>query len=123
MFLAVNNVGVNVEFPTMFHEHTQAEFENMLNANIRSVHQMTSIFIEKLSSRKGAAIVNVSSQSATLVAPMLSVYAGTKGYLIAFSKALAAEYKPKGVDVVCITPSMVVSNMSKRRAGWDCPKY
>eukprot|EP00294_Goniomonas_avonlea_P001481 CAMPEP_0114560866 /NCGR_PEP_ID=MMETSP0114-20121206/11693_1 /TAXON_ID=31324 /ORGANISM="Goniomonas sp, Strain m" /LENGTH=306 /DNA_ID=CAMNT_0001746451 /DNA_START=23 /DNA_END=943 /DNA_ORIENTATION=+ len=109
----VNNVGVNVDYPEVFLDHDQKDFEDILNANIRSLNQMTQIVLPKLISRKGGAIVNLGSQSAVLPAPMLSIYAGTKGYIASFTESLYAEYKRQGVDVLCVTPSMVVSQMTK----------
>jgi len=59
-------------------------------------------------------IINISSISGILPTPLLSVYSASKSYLNTWSKALHSEYKPKGVHVACLTPSFVVSNMSKR---------
>lgn len=40
---------------------------------------------------------------------MLAVYSGSKAFIDFFSKSLYQEYKSKGVDVISVTPGLVVS--------------
>ena len=61
------------------------------------------------SSRKRGLVVNVSSFGGTVICPMMATYSASKAFLIYWSKAIAAELKPKGVDVQCLTPSYIVS--------------
>jgi len=63
--------------------------------------------------RRGV-IVNVASVSGVPgieKLPGLVGYAATKGALIAFSEALAAEVGPEGVRVVCVSPGSVATPM------------
>ena len=43
---------------------------------------------------------------------MLAVYSGSKAFIDFFSKSLYQEYKSKGVDVISVTPGLVVSFIS-----------
>merc|ERR1712217_383336 len=66
-------------------------------------------------SRKAGAIINLSSMAGLIPTPMLAVYSGTKSFIDFFSKSLAAEYKSQGINVLSVTPGLVVSQMSKIR--------
>lgn len=61
-------------------------------------------------------ILNMGSFS-FLGAPLLGHYAGTKGYVHAFSKSLRSDYKPLGVDVVVLHPAMVATRLASMRTG------
>lgn len=58
-------------------------------------------------------ILNVSSFGGTVVCPMLATYSGSKAFLIYWSKAIAEELRPKGIDVQCLTPSFIVSPLGE----------
>ncbi|MDX9982472.1 MAG: SDR family oxidoreductase, partial [Lentisphaeria bacterium] len=57
--------------------------------------------------RKYGKIVNVSSIAATTGIPKLAVYAASKGALVAFTKSLAMEMGPYGINVNCISPGLI----------------
>ena len=65
--------------------------------------------------RKKGAIINISSFSAAIPTPLLSVYSASKSYVDLFSQGLAKEYLSKGVTIQCIMPGYVVSKLSKIR--------
>ena len=60
--------------------------------------------------RGRGAIVNITSNSALTgeAGNFVANYAGTKGYVMSFSKALAYEWGPRGVRVNCISPGWIV---------------
>jgi NAD(P)-dependent dehydrogenase (short-subunit alcohol dehydrogenase family) len=60
--------------------------------------------------RGSGSIVNITSNSALLgeAAQQVANYAGTKGYVMAFSRALAFEWGPLGVRVNCVSPGWIV---------------
>lgn len=64
--------------------------------------------------RKGV-VINVSSTSAAIPNPYLSVYAASKAYVDKLSADLAAEVAPRGITVQCILPGPVATKMSKIR--------
>jgi 17beta-estradiol 17-dehydrogenase / very-long-chain 3-oxoacyl-CoA reductase len=64
------------------------------------------------SSKRGAPkslVLNIGSMSGRIPSAMLAVYSGTKAGLTTWSKAVAAEVKPKGVVVSMVIPAFVVS--------------
>lgn len=83
---------------------------------------MTKFVLEKMVSKKKGAIVNTSSAAGTQISPLLAGYAGVKGGVVAFSKSLAAELKPKGIDVQVQTPLFVTTKLAKiKRSSWSVP--
>lgn len=118
----INNVGVASELPTLLHEASDKEIQDTINININATVNMTRKLIPFMIRRKKGAIVNISSGSANQATPMLTTYASTKAFVNHFSKCIAYEYEQDGIDVLCVTPFYVVSNMSKfRRATWLIP--
>lgn len=120
--LLVNNAGISLDHPDYFLEQPSiSRVNSIIDLNIRAVNEVTRLILPAMVEQKCGGIVNVGSISC--YAPsMLAVYGASKAYVSAFSEGLASEYKSKGVDVICITPGMVVSEMSKvRKPRLDCP--
>lgn len=68
-----------------------------------------------------AGVINVSSILAHLPSPFNPIYGATKSFNRAFSRALTAEYAQRGIDVLCVSPGMVTSNLTGlKEATWFC---
>jgi len=118
----VNNVGVSYDYPQYFQELPHDAITSLINVNVLSLTEMTRICLPSLVTNQRSLIVNLSSGSATVPAPLLSCYSGTKAYVLKFSQDLALEYKSKGLDLLCVNPFFVATNMAKiRRATWQVP--
>jgi len=112
--ILVNNVGYNLDYPQYFNEVNEQQIINVLEVNVKATTRVTYCVLPLLLKRKKSLVINLSSMAALFPTPLLSVYSATKSYISTLSKALYAEYKPKGIDFVCLTPAFVVSAMSKR---------
>merc|ERR1712048_1353174 len=88
----VNNVGMSYEFPMWFHDLTDTDVKNLLTMNVDSVVWMTRIVLKGMVERKRGAILNVSSASGLIPAPLLALYGATKQFVEKFSKELDTEY-------------------------------
>jgi 3-oxoacyl-[acyl-carrier protein] reductase len=62
--------------------------------------------------QRSGCVVNLSSSLARRPARGSSVYAGTKGFVEAFTAALAAEVGRKGIRVVAVAPGLVETDMT-----------
>ena len=81
----------------------------MINVNIYSPVKICSAVIpDMLIGRKGF-IVNISSIAAQRGNRGQTVYAGTKGFVESFTRSLAAEYGPKGINVNAVAPGPIES--------------
>ena len=68
-------------------------------------------FGEKMKERKRGFILNISSMSAVMPYPGISLYGPTKTYLRYFSRALRSELKPYGVNVCCALPGATATGL------------
>ena len=98
----VNNAGFAV-YGKFSDSDWQKEAE-MLQVNIVSLTQLTKLFLKKMLEKKSGKILNISSGVGLMPSPWLSVYGGTKHYVLGFSNAIAHELKGTGVSVTCFCP-------------------
>lgn len=118
----VNNVGLNTRYPENLVDIPDSEIDNMININVGFTTRLTKAFVPILSKRRSM-IFNLSSYTGRVPVAMMAVYSATKSYVDVFSRALAAELKPVGIDVTSVLPHYVVSVMSGiRKAKWDIPE-
>lgn len=120
----INNVGVNVEYPTDFTDmEYAAQVRRIIDVNVTATTRLTHALLPRMTAKRRGSVVFLSSAGGGIVpSPMLSVYAATKSYIDALALALAGEVNRHGVVVQSLTPFFVVSEMSKvRRASWLVP--
>jgi dihydroanticapsin dehydrogenase len=98
----VNNAGVQHAGDVV--DCTEAQWDDLMSVNAKSCFLMAKYAIPHLTARGGGAIVNNASLAAVKAAPGLGAYSASKGAIVAFSKALAAEVAPAGIRVNAICP-------------------
>ncbi|XP_055590922.1 very-long-chain 3-oxoacyl-CoA reductase-like [Uranotaenia lowii] len=119
--ILVNNVGISYPNPEYFLNIQEQDklIENLINCNIFSVTRMCQLFMPGMVERRKGVVINISSLSAIIAAPLLTVYAASKAFMDKFSDDLATEYAKHGIIVQSILPGPVATNMSKiRRSTW-----
>ncbi|MFN3402486.1 MAG: SDR family NAD(P)-dependent oxidoreductase [Cytophagaceae bacterium] len=100
--ILINNAGVFPEMAPIQNSSNDA-FNYMIKNNIQTVYLMTKLAVPLLQKTKGC-IVNAGSEAGIEGDAQLAVYSGTKGFIIAFTKALAAEQAQYGVRVNAVAP-------------------
>jgi len=101
----INNAGITFNKP--FLKVTREQFDRMYRVNIRAQFFLTQLIVAEMEKRGGGAICNITSIHGVQGAPEHSVYAGTKGAIIAYTRALAVELAHKGIRVNAIAPGWV----------------
>lgn len=115
--ILVNNAGITMNRP--FAEVTPAQFDLLYQVNVRAPFFLTQALLPALTDSRGA-VINLTSIHAFEGYPEHSVYAGTKGALVAYTRELAIELAPKGVRVNAIAPgSIAVENHFKVNPNLD----
>jgi len=87
-----------------FVKNTPDFWRKVIDLNLLGPIAVTRAFIEPMMERKTGKIVNVSSDAGRVGSLGESVYAGSKGGLIAFTKSLAREGARFNVHVNCVCP-------------------
>jgi NAD(P)-dependent dehydrogenase (short-subunit alcohol dehydrogenase family) len=114
----VNNAGITFNKP--FLKVSREQFDRMYHVNIRAQFFLTQRIVPRMVERGGGAICNITSIHGVQGAPEHSVYAGTKGAIIAYTRALAVELAHKGIRVNAIAPGWVtVENYYKVLPGFN----
>ncbi|MCX2930617.1 SDR family NAD(P)-dependent oxidoreductase [Mycobacterium sp. CVI_P3] len=77
---------------------------NMLELNITTLTMTSMLFGREMKERRRGAILNVGSTAGMVPSTRMASYCASKSYVNTFTYALAAELKPFGVTVTCLTP-------------------
>ncbi len=101
----VNNAGITFNKP--FLNVSREQFDRMYHVNIRAQFFLTQRIVEYMMEHGGGAICNITSIHGVQGAPEHSVYAGTKGAIIAYTRSLAVELAHKGIRVNAVAPGWV----------------
>jgi glucose 1-dehydrogenase/3-oxoacyl-[acyl-carrier protein] reductase len=92
----------------------------LYGVNIRAQFFLTQQIVRDMLLRGGGAVCNITSIHGLQGAPEHSVYAGTKGAIVAYTRALAVELAHQGVRVNAIAPGWVtVENYYKAIPGFQ----
>jgi 2-hydroxycyclohexanecarboxyl-CoA dehydrogenase len=107
--ILVNNAGMTGF--TAFQELTEEAFDRMLSVNLKSVFLCTQAVLPDMLAAGWGRVINISSSSAQSGSARMTLYAASKGGVIAFSKSLALELAATGVTVNNIPPGFVDTPM------------
>jgi len=114
----VNNAGITMNLP--FEQVTVEQFDTLYNVNIRAMFFLTQAALPALSQKRQGVVINLASIHAFAGMTEHTVYAGTKGAIVAFTRVLALELSQKGVRVNAIAPGWIlVENHLKAMAHFD----
>ena len=92
---------------TRVHETTVEDFERMFRLNVRPAFLVTRAAAPYLVDAGGGSIVCVSARAALHPFPAAAAYASSKAAVLAFAKAVAADYRDDGVRCNAVLPSVI----------------
>lgn len=102
----VNNSGITMNKP--FLEVTPEQFDTLYNVNIRGMFFLTQFTAPHMIDRGKGAVINLTSVHTYAGMSEHTVYAGTKGAIVAFTRVLALELSHKGIRVNAIAPGWIL---------------
>ncbi len=91
---------------------TLADYDLMMNINVRSMFQLTQLALPSIIERKGN-IVNVSSVTGLRAFPGVLAYCVSKAAVDQLTRCAALELAPKGVRINAVNPGVVRTNLHK----------
>jgi len=114
----VNNAGITLN--RHFEDVTPEQFDTLYGVNIRAMYFATQTAVKAMIPQGRGVVINLGSVHAYEGYPEHTVYAGTKGAIVAFTRVLAIELAPKGIRVNAIAPGAVeVENHHKIIPNYD----
>jgi NAD(P)-dependent dehydrogenase (short-subunit alcohol dehydrogenase family) len=100
-----NNAGIGVGNPVT--QVSLEEWDRIIDINLRGVFLGTKHAIVEMMKTGGGAIVNTASDAGLIGTPMLSAYCASKGGVVLFTKATAAEWASLGIRINCVCPGVI----------------
>ena len=113
--ILIGNAGV--VYGTPLSEIEQAEYDEVLDVNLRGNFQMAQAVVPHMRSAGGGAIVLISSIAGQVGGGLFgrSHYAAAKSGIFGLAKALARELAPDGIRANAIAPGVIDNDFTKGR--------
>jgi len=108
--ILVNNAGIMVVEP--FAESTEEHWRDEIEVNIVGPLRVTRAIVPHMIAQRYGKIINLSSQLALIGWNRGSVYSGTKGFLLTWTRSLARELGEHGINVNAIGPGSIPTDMN-----------
>lgn len=107
--ILINNAGVAKGM--LFTDVTDEDWDNLMNVNLKGVYLCTQTALKHMISEKKGKIINISSIWGIAGGSFEVHYSASKAGIIGLTKALAKEVGPSNIQVNCIAPGAIVTDM------------
>ena len=108
----VNNAGITSDNLSL--RLTEENWKKVLDINLTSTFLMSKFAIKKMLKKKYGKIINITSIVGHTGNIGQANYSASKAGIIAFSKSLAMEYAKKNINVNCISPGFIKTEMTDK---------
>jgi 3-oxoacyl-[acyl-carrier protein] reductase len=108
--ILVNNAGTIRDNPLSAFEDEDVAI--VLDTNVTGVFNVTRAVVPYMISQRAGRIVNISSVAGEKGGRGQTNYAASKGAINAFTRALAVELAPRKINVNCVAPGVIETEMS-----------
>jgi 3-oxoacyl-[acyl-carrier protein] reductase len=115
--ILVANAGIWNEKDSPIEQMSEREWDEMIRVNLKSVYATVHHAVPHMIAQGGGRIVTLSSVAGQRGTAFRTHYSATKGAIISFTKALAAELARHNILVNCVAPGFVDTDMWKSAAG------
>ena len=105
----INNAGISQT--KLFTDISENEWDNMININLKGVFNCTQSVLRYMLREKKGKIINISSIWGMVGASCEVHYSAAKAGIIGLTKALAKELGPSNIQVNCIAPGVIKTEM------------
>jgi NAD(P)-dependent dehydrogenase (short-subunit alcohol dehydrogenase family) len=115
--ILVNNAGI---FPTQrFEDITFEDWRRVLSVNLDSMFLMTKAFAGGMRQHGWGRVINIASDTVSLLVPEFVHYITSKAGVIGFTRSIATEFGAQGVTANAIAPGLTRTpgSLSRKEAG------
>lgn len=106
----VNNAGIAQL--ALLQDTAEDEWDRMFAVNVKGAYNCTKGVVKHMLGEKKGKIINVSSIWGIVGASCEVAYSASKAALIGMTKALAKELGPSGIQVNCVAPGVIDTDMN-----------
>ena len=110
--ILINNAGITLDNLSI--RLTDEDWKKVLDINLTSSFLMCKHAIKKMLKKKYGKIINITSIVGHTGNFGQANYAASKAGIVAFSKSLALEYAKKNININCISPGFIKTDMTDK---------
>ena len=110
--IVINNAGITIDNLSI--RLSEENWKKVLDVNLTSTFLMCKYAIKKMLKNKYGKIINITSIVGHTGNLGQANYAASKAGIVAFSKSLAIEYAKKNINVNCVSPGFIKTEMTDK---------
>ena len=108
----INNAGITLDNLSI--RLTEENWKKVLDINLTASFLMCKFVIKKMLKKKYGKIINITSIVGHTGNLGQANYAASKAGIVAFSKSLAIEYAKKNININCVSPGFIKTDMTDK---------
>ena len=110
--ILINNAGITLDNLSI--RLSEENWKKVIDINLTSTFLMCKSAVKKMLKQKNGKIVNITSIVGHTGNLGQANYAASKAGIIAFSKSLAIEYAKKNININCVSPGFIKTEMTDK---------
>ena len=110
--ILVNNAGINLDNISI--RLTEENWKKVIDINLTATFLMCKHAIKKMLKNKYGKIINITSIVGHTGNLGQANYSASKAGIVAFSKSLAIEYAKKNININCVSPGFIKTEMTDK---------
>ena len=110
--ILVNNAGITLDNLSI--RLSEENWKKVLDINLTSTFLMCKFAIKKMIKNKSGKIINITSIVGHTGNCGQTNYSASKAGIVAFSKSLALEYAKKNININCVSPGFIKTEMTDK---------
>jgi 3-oxoacyl-[acyl-carrier protein] reductase len=110
----INNAGITRD--NLLMRMKEDEWDDIMNINLKSVYRLSKLVCRNMMKARSGRIINLTSVVGFLGNAGQSNYAAAKAGIVGFSKSLARELGGRNINVNCVAPGFIDTEMTQSLA-------
>lgn len=108
--ILINNAGIQRRYPSV--DFPKSDWDLVININLNSVFFLCQLIGKQMISQGYGKIINIASLLSFQGGYTVPAYAAAKSAVAGFSKSLSNEWASKGINVNCIAPGYIATELN-----------